>query len=158
MENNQGFKEKPKFYVKGYQGTTRPTAKNFNDSSNSSINFIFYLVAVYGVWVQKSWGNVWRWVSISVRFGLFQGQVYEHLVFSCAIFMPVISPIIYIVFIKPYREFFVRYVIWLWFLNAKLYSRSFCKKCFKNVVQDRTQTQMYSNPDQSTSGNRQLNR
>nr|pir hypothetical protein C04E6.9 - Caenorhabditis elegans [Caenorhabditis elegans] len=51
------------------------------------------------------------WLFMGLRFGLFQGQVYEHLVFSCAIFMPVISPIIYIVFIKPYREFFVRYVI-----------------------------------------------
>ncbi|CAL2046638.1 unnamed protein product [Caenorhabditis brenneri] len=79
------------------------------------------------------------YLFIGLRLGIFNGQIYEHLVFSIAIFMPVISPITYLIFIKPYR-------------NALL--RIFCKGYCKNTIQDRGQTRMYSHQEPSTSGNR----
>ncbi|CAP29266.2 Protein CBR-SRD-16 [Caenorhabditis briggsae] len=48
------------------------------------------------------------YLFMGLKFGLLSGQIYEHLVFSIAIFLPVVSPITYIVFIKPYRLFFIR--------------------------------------------------
>ncbi|EFP10779.1 hypothetical protein CRE_02536 [Caenorhabditis remanei] len=49
-------------------------------------------------------------LSVTVRLGIISGQIYEHLVFSIAILMPVVSPLTYFVFVKPYRQFFIKYV------------------------------------------------
>ncbi|KAF1751273.1 hypothetical protein GCK72_017827 [Caenorhabditis remanei] len=79
------------------------------------------------------------YLFMGLKLGLLTGQIYEHLVFSIAIFMPMISPITYLVFVKPYRLFFIR---------------KFCKRCCKTVIQEKTQTKMYSNQDHSSSANR----
>ncbi|KAF1753991.1 hypothetical protein GCK72_020549 [Caenorhabditis remanei] len=79
------------------------------------------------------------YLFIGLRLGIFSGQIYEHLVFSIAILMPVVSPMTYFVFVKPYRQFFIK---------------KFCKKYYQPPIQDIARTRMYSNQEQTLTANR----
>uniref|UniRef100_A0A1I7TFA3 G_PROTEIN_RECEP_F1_2 domain-containing protein n=1 Tax=Caenorhabditis tropicalis TaxID=1561998 RepID=A0A1I7TFA3_9PELO len=80
-----------------------------------------------------AWAAVY--VYVAMQFGLIRGVFFEHLIFSAVILMPVVSPITYLVYVRPYRLFLLR---------------KFCRKCAPRVVEDINRTKFYTQYDYST--------
>ncbi|CAL2045355.1 unnamed protein product [Caenorhabditis brenneri] len=75
------------------------------------------------------------YIYIAMQFGLLRGTFFEYLIFSTVIFMPVVSPITYLVYVRPYRLFLLR---------------TFCRKCAPKAVEDKNRTRFYTQYDYST--------
>nr|pir hypothetical protein C04E6.10 - Caenorhabditis elegans [Caenorhabditis elegans] len=54
-----------------------------------------------------AWAAVY--VYIGMQFGIISGIFFEYMVFSTVIFMPLLSPVAYLVYVRPYRLYILRY-------------------------------------------------
>ncbi|EFP11341.1 CRE-SRD-15 protein [Caenorhabditis remanei] len=75
------------------------------------------------------------YVYIAMQFGLIRGVIFEYLIFSTVIFMPVISPVTYLIYVRPFRQFLLR---------------TLCRKCAPSAVGDKNRTKFYTQYDYST--------
>ncbi|KAF1751275.1 hypothetical protein GCK72_017829 [Caenorhabditis remanei] len=82
---------------------------------------------------------VGAWTAIYVYFamqlGLIRGVIFEYLIFSTVIFLPVFSPATYLIYVRPFRQFLLR---------------TFCCKISPSAVEDKNRTRFYTQYDHST--------